>query len=111
MTGPLIGWLFAIFTWFDPPIAKERLIIDGLWFGTLVGVVGLFMYWATKSRRHFGSVSVMRPEYFDIAVDEDYADDAERLLVGFPLPSRVGVTPPSTAKSTPPTPARTSRVT
>ena len=73
MTGVLIGWLFAIFTWFDPTIAKGWLIIDGLWFGTLVGVVmGLFMYWARKSPRHFGSA-----------------------------PSRVGVTPPSTAKSTP----------
>ena len=60
-----------------------------MWFGTLVGVVmGLFMYWLTKSRRHLGSVSTMRPEFFDIAVDEDYADDAARLLGGFPLPSR-----------------------
>jgi len=106
VTGLLIGWLFAVFTWFDPTIAKGWLIIDGLWFGTLVGVVmGLFMYWLTKSRRHLGSVSTMRPEFFDIAVDEDYADDAAPLLGGFPLPSRVGATPTSTAKSTPPTPA------
>src|ERR1044072_9216554 len=28
VTGLLIGWLFAIFTWFDPRIASGWLIID-----------------------------------------------------------------------------------
>jgi hypothetical protein len=99
VTGLLIGWLFAIFTWFDPRIASGWLIIDGLWFGTLVGIVmGLFMYLVTKSRRRFDAVSRMQPEYFDIAVDELYADDAARMLLGFPLPSRVKVEPPSTVE-------------
>jgi hypothetical protein len=99
VTGLLIGWLFAIFTWFDPRIASGWLIIDGLWFGTLVGIVmGLVMYLITKSRRHFEAVSRMQPAYFDIAVDESYADDAARMLLGFPLPSRVKVEPPSTVE-------------
>jgi hypothetical protein len=100
MTGVLIGWLFAAFTWFDPRIASGWLIIDGLWFGTLVGtLMGLVMYLVTKSRRRFDAVSMMQPEYFDVAVDESYADDAARMLLGFPLPSRVRVAPPSTVES------------
>jgi hypothetical protein len=98
VTGVLIGWLFAIFTWFDPRIASGWLIIDGLWFGTLVGIVmGVVMYLITKSRRRFDAVSMMQPAYFDIAVDERYADDAARMLLGFALPSRVE--PPSTLES------------
>jgi hypothetical protein len=112
VTGLLIGWLFAIFAWYDPAIARGWLIIDGLWFGMLVGLaMGLLMYWLTKSRRHFDSVTMTRPEYFDIAVEEDYADDAARLLLGFPLPSRVRVAAPSTVKPASPTPATPSRVT
>ncbi len=100
VTGVLIGWLFAIFTWFDPRIAAGWLIIDGLWFGTLVGtVMGLVMYLLTKSRHRFEAVSTMQPAYFDVAVDELYADDAARMLLGFPLPSRVKVELPSTVES------------
>lgn len=64
VTGLLIGWLFAIFTWFDPRIASGWLIVDGLWFGTLVGfVMGLAMYLITKPRRRFDAVSRMQPAY------------------------------------------------
>jgi hypothetical protein len=108
VTGALIGWLFAIFTWFDPRIASGWLIIDGLWFGTLVGILmGLVMYLVTKSRRRFDAISMMQPEYFDIAVDESCADDAARMLLGFPLPSRVQVEPPSTVNSASPSPRPT----
>jgi hypothetical protein len=100
VTGLLIGWLFAIFTWFDPRIASGWLIIDGLWFGTLVGtVMGLVMYLMTKSRRRFEAVSTMQPAYFDIAVDDMYANDAARMLRGFPLPSLAKVEPPPTLGS------------
>jgi hypothetical protein len=50
---------------------------------------------------------MMQPEYFDIAVDELYADDAARMLLGFPLPSRVKVEPPSTVRSASPSPRPT----
>jgi hypothetical protein len=90
VTGVLIGWLFTAFTWFDPRIATGWLIIDGLWFGTLVGtVMGLVMYLITKSRRGFEAVSTMQPAYFDITVDDMYADDAARMLQGLPLQDRV----------------------
>jgi hypothetical protein len=110
MTGLLIGWLFALLSWFDPTVAWGWLIIDGLWFGMIVGTLfGLGMYLATRSRRHFDSVAMMQPEYFDIVVEEGYADDAARMLLGHPLPSQVTVQPPSTVRTAPrpsrPTPA------
>jgi hypothetical protein len=43
----------------------------------------------------------MSPAFFDIVVDEDYADDAARMLGGLPLPSRVSVQPPSTVAPPP----------
>jgi hypothetical protein len=55
---------------------------------------------AAAGRRRFDAVSTMQPEYFDIAVDDMYADDAARMLLGLPLPSRVKVEPPSTIEST-----------
>jgi hypothetical protein len=57
------------------------------------------MYLITKPRRRFDAVSTMQPAYFDIAVDELYADDAARMLRGFPLPSLVKVEPPATLGS------------
>ena len=61
--------------------------------------MGLFMHLITKSRRRFDTVSTMRPAYFDIVVGDTYADDAARMLVGFPLPSRVKLEPPPTFES------------
>jgi hypothetical protein len=42
--GVLIGWLFGAFNWFDPVVASGWLVLDGLWFGAVVGaLVGLLM--------------------------------------------------------------------
>jgi hypothetical protein len=112
VTGMAIAWLFELFSWFDPRIAWGWLIFDGFWFGALVGTAfGLLMYLATSTERHFASVSAMQPSFFDIVVDEDYADDAARMLAGFPLPSRVSVQPPSTVASAPPRAASPTPVT
>jgi hypothetical protein len=55
--GILIGWLFVLFSWFDPLFASGWLIFDGFWFGTLVGaLMGLFLYFATRSQRRFEAV-------------------------------------------------------
>lgn len=99
-TGVLIGWLFALFAWLEPDVAWAWLIFDGLWFGTVVGsLLGLIMYAVTKRERHFDSVSAMRPEHFDVVVEEGYAEDAARMLDGYPLASRVGVPSPSISGS------------
>jgi hypothetical protein len=46
--------------------------------------------------RHCDSVSMMRPEYFDVVID--YADEAERMLIGLRPASRAGVGSPSSAR-------------
>jgi hypothetical protein len=81
LTGALIGWLFAVFDWFDPSLARLWLIIDGLWFGTLVGALfGLVAHAMTGGRRDFVSVPVLRAERYELLVDDDVGDEAVRLL-------------------------------
>jgi hypothetical protein len=81
LVGLLIGWLFALFDWFDPVVARGWLILDGLWFGALVGALyGLLAHAMTGGRRDFASIGTMQAARYDILVDEDVADEASRLL-------------------------------
>jgi hypothetical protein len=99
ITGLLIGWLFAIFDWFDPLVSRGWLIVDGLWFGAVVGtIMGLVAYALTRGRRDFTSIPAMRAETYEVVVDEEFADDAERLLsrVGEPMRPRAADRPTAT---------------
>lgn len=79
--GLLIGWLFAVFDWSDPVVASAWLIVDGLWFGAVVGAIfGLIMHAFTGGRRDFGSIAGMQADRYLVQVDEDLADEAARLL-------------------------------
>lgn len=81
VAGVLIGWLFAIFDWFDPAIARGWLIVDGLWFGALVGAIsGLVAHALTRGRRDFASVSGVVADRYEVVADEEVADEAERLV-------------------------------
>lgn len=81
LAGFFIGWLFAIFDWVDPAIARGWLIFDGLWFGIVVGgIVGLIAHALTRGRRDFASVPAMQAERYDVMVDGEVADQAERLI-------------------------------
>jgi hypothetical protein len=104
IAGFLVGWLFGIFDWFNPVVAAGWLAFDGLWFGAIVGaVMGLIFHALTRGRRDFSSVSGLRPERFDVLVDEEVADEAERLLAGRTrgAPSSAdGDTPPRDAPAT-----------
>jgi uncharacterized membrane protein len=81
LVGLLVGWLFAVFNWFDPVVASGWLILDGLWFGTIVGALfGLLQYALLRGRRDFASIGAMRAQRYDVLVDEDVADQAERLI-------------------------------
>jgi hypothetical protein len=85
LIGVLIGWLFSVFNWFDPIIASGWLIVDGLWFGAVVGVLfGLLSHALTFGRRDFASVSDMRADRYEVQVDADLADEAQRLLAQMP---------------------------
>jgi hypothetical protein len=81
MVGLLVGWLFSIFNWFDPVIGWGWLILHGLWFGTLVGALfGLLSHALTGGRRDFASIGSMRANRYELIVDEEVADRAERLI-------------------------------
>ena len=83
LAGVLIGWLFTVFNWFDPVVARGWLILDGLWFGALVGALfGLLAHALTGGRRDFASVGGMQADRYDVLVDEDVADQAEQLVAG-----------------------------
>jgi uncharacterized membrane protein len=81
MVGLLIGWLFAVFNWFNPVVARGWLILDGLWFGALIGaVMGLIAHALTRGRRDFASVGAMQAERYDLMVDDEVADEAARVV-------------------------------
>jgi hypothetical protein len=82
-TGLLIGWLFAVFNWFDPIVASGWLILDAIWFGAIVGLIfGLVSHAMLRGRRDFSSVPSMRAELYEVQVDERFADEARALLAG-----------------------------
>jgi hypothetical protein len=81
LAGVLIGWLFFVFDWFSPVVARGWLILDGLWFGALVGAaVGLIAHALLRGRRDFDSVVGMEADHYDVLVDQDVADRALALL-------------------------------
>jgi hypothetical protein len=81
VVGVLVGWLFAIFAWLDPEIAWGWLIVDGLWFGALVGaLLGAIQHALARGRRDFASVPGMWALEYVVLVDEDVAGEAARLL-------------------------------
>jgi uncharacterized membrane protein len=97
LAGLLIGWLFAAFDWFDPTIARGWLIVDGFWFGALIGLAtGVVAHALTRGRRDFASIQAMAADHYDLEVDETFADEAERLLAGLSQPA--GAASPSTAQ-------------
>jgi hypothetical protein len=81
VTGALIGWLFWVFDWFAPVVAAGWLIIDGVWFGGLVGaLLGLLAFAVAGGRRDFASAHQMEADRYELLVDEPVADEAADLL-------------------------------
>ena len=81
LVGLLIGWLFAVFNWFDPVVARGWLIFDSLWFGMLTGaLIWVLTHALLGGRRDFSSVPAMRAQRYEVLVDEAVADEAERML-------------------------------
>jgi hypothetical protein len=95
LVGLLVGWLFSIFNWFDPVIGWGWLIINGLWFGAVVGAVfGLISHAMLGGTRDFGSVGAMRANRYEVLVDDEVAAEAERML------SRMGASTPAAGGTT-----------
>lgn len=53
------------------------------------------------------SVPTMTAERYDVLVDDDYADDARRMLGGLRLPSRIDDDGGPAPVASPPSPSRT----
>jgi hypothetical protein len=83
LVGALIAWLFVVFDWFTPLVASGWLIVDGLWFGAIVGALfGVLAHALTGGRRDFTSISRMEADEYDVQVDEELFNEAMRLLAG-----------------------------
>ncbi|MEW2081805.1 general stress protein [Streptomyces sp. NPDC005283] len=83
LPGALIGWIFGLLDWLDPVVAGLLLALYGLIFGAIVGVLlGLLLYALQGGRRDFASISTMQPTRYDIEVDTEVAEEAERLIAG-----------------------------
>jgi hypothetical protein len=83
LVGVLIAWLFVVFDWFSPIVAKGWLAVDALWFGAVVGALfGVVAHALTGGRRDFTSVSRTEADEYEVQVDDELADEAARLLAG-----------------------------
>ena len=81
LVGVLVGWLFGVFDWFNPVVAAGWLALDGLWFGAVVGALaGLLAHALSGGRRDFASTTAVRPDKYEVQVDDDVAGEAGRLL-------------------------------
>ena len=79
--GLLIGWLFALFNWFEPILATFALILWALLFGAVLGAIfGLVVHAMQGGRRDFASVQAMTPSRYEVVADPAVADEASSLL-------------------------------
>ncbi|WP_222598167.1 general stress protein [Lentzea tibetensis] len=81
--GLLFGWIFGLFDLINPLVAAFTLALYGLVFGAAIGaLMGGVFYALQRGRRDFSSVTMMVPSRYDLVVDEEIADEAQRLLSG-----------------------------
>jgi hypothetical protein len=77
--GVLFGFVLGIFVVDDTDAIA--LLFLGLVFGVVFGAIwGLLAHWASGGRRDFTSVPGIVADRYDVIVDTEVADEAERLL-------------------------------
>lgn len=82
-TGVFIGFIFGLFSLVTPLVSALTLALYGLIFGAIVGAIfGLIFYAFSSGQRDFTSVGNIRAQRYDVMVDGEVADEAERLLLG-----------------------------
>jgi len=80
-TGVFIGFIFGLFSLITPLVSALTLAFYGLIFGAIVGALfGLLFYAFSGGQRDFTSVGSIRAQRYDIVVDSEVANEAERLL-------------------------------
>ena len=83
--GLILGWLLGLFNVVDPLLSSISLALWGLCFGAFIGAVtAAIAYASTGGRRDFTSVGTMQAEQYNILVDLEVADQAQRLLAQAP---------------------------
>lgn len=81
--GLFFGWIFGLFDLINPLAAAFTLALYGLVFGAVIGaVIAAITYALQRGRRDFSSVTMMVPSRYDLVVDREIADEAQRLLAG-----------------------------
>jgi hypothetical protein len=92
--GLLLGWLFGWFSLVNPLVSAASLAVWGLVIGAVIGAIaGVAGYAATGGRRDFTSVGSVQAAQYNILVDADVADEAQRLLARLPAPGSGPVRP------------------
>lgn len=80
LTGALIGLFFGLF------FSGQNLlgiVVYGLVVGIIISILfGVLGYAATRGQRDFSSVGGMQAERYNVMVDTDVAEEAERVLQG-----------------------------
>ena len=78
-TGIFIGLIFGLFA-FAPLLT---MVLYGLIAGAIAGaLLGLIGYAMSGGKRDFTSIGGMQAERYNVMVDNDFVDEAERVLEG-----------------------------
>jgi hypothetical protein len=85
ITGLLLGWLFGLLNLINPLVSSLTLALWGLVLGAVIGgIAGVIGYAATGGRRDFTSVGMMQADHYNVLVDADVAEEAQRLIARMP---------------------------
>lgn len=83
-TGAFVGFLIGLFSLVTPLLTAVNLALWGLVLGAVIGaLIGLIRYALSRGQRDFSSVGGLSAERYNVMVDVEIADDAERRLTQF----------------------------
>jgi hypothetical protein len=89
--GAMVGILFGLFLWIISAndVGAGWIVLYGLIFGAIIGALVSAIYQAAAGgQRDFRSSSRMTADDYDVMVDVEVADEAQRLLDGgLPAPA------------------------
>ena len=80
LVGGFIGTVAGASAWSAPGIAQVSFVALGVVLGMLAGTfIGVFIHWVGQSDRE-ARASLVQAGRYDVTVDEEHADEAERIL-------------------------------
>jgi len=79
MLGLLFGLLFGLF--FTDAADFFGVVLYGLVAGTVWGaVIGALVHYLQRGRRDFSSTAKTQADHYEVQVDDEFADEAQRLI-------------------------------